>query len=131
MQGRQKITTKLLIPIFHLIFRHFAPAVVKMMHLASLFMFMALILPVLASGQTWEQTNGPYGGNIHTLAINSSGDIFAGGIGGEVFRSTDNGDNWTQINNGLTNTDVRALAINSSGDIFAGTHGGGVYRYNS
>ncbi len=38
-----------------------------------------------------------------SLAINSSGYIFAG-TGGGVFLSTDNGTNWTQINNGLTNT---------------------------
>ncbi|MCH7676972.1 T9SS type A sorting domain-containing protein, partial [candidate division KSB1 bacterium] len=57
------------------------------------------------------------------VAINSSGDIFAGTAGG-VFRSTDNGDNWSEINTGLANTDIRALAINSNDHIFAGTAGG-------
>ena len=76
----------------------------------------------------WEQTNGPFGGNIQSLAINSNGDIFAGIVFGGMFRSTDNGDNWTAINTGLTNTRVHgALAINSNGDIFAGTIGG-VFR---
>ena len=70
---------------------------------------------------------------MSSLAINSSGDIFAGadfidGAGG-VFRSTDNGENWVEINQGVITTDVRALAINSNGDIFAGTYfGGGVFR---
>ncbi len=56
-----------------------------------------------ASAQTnfWEQTNGPFGGTIGSLAINANGDAFAGAFGG-VFRSTDNGDSWQQINNGLT-----------------------------
>lgn len=49
----------------------------------------------------WEQTNGPFGGTIGSLAINANGDAFAGAFGG-VFRSTDNGDSWQQINNGLT-----------------------------
>ncbi len=39
---------------------------------------------------------------VYSLAINSNGDIFAGTDDG-IFRSTDNGDNWVQINQGLTN----------------------------
>ena len=50
------------------------------------------------------------------------------GAGG-VFRSTDNGQSWVEINHDVIQTDVRALAINSSGHIFAGTYfGGGVFR---
>ena len=49
------------------------------------------------------------------------GDIFAGTFeGGGVYRSTDDGENWTLVDNGLTNTYVTALAINTGGDIFAG-----------
>ena len=69
---------------------------------------------------------------MFALAINNSGDIFAGtlfgGAAGGVFRSSDNGDSWSQINTGLTNTSVSALAVNSSDDIFAGTNGG-VFRH--
>jgi len=75
----------------------------------------------------WERTNGPFGGDIFSLTINTNGDIFAGTLGGGVFRSTDNG-NWTEINSGLTNLSVFAFAINTNGDIFAGTLGGGVFR---
>jgi ligand-binding sensor domain-containing protein len=75
----------------------------------------------------WQQTNGPCGETVTSLAINSSGHIFAGTSGIGVFRSEDNGDNWTEVNTGLTSTYVRALAINSSGHIFAGTDDGGVY----
>ena len=81
----------------------------------------------MAQTDFWEQTNGPFGGTVNSLAINSNGDIFAGTDGDGVFRSSDNGDNWTQINAGLTNTKVRALAINSSGEIFVGTLSG-VFR---
>ena len=50
------------------------------------------------------------------------------GFGG-VFRSTDNGENWEEVNQGVITTDVRALAVNPSGDIFAGTYPSfGVYR---
>ena len=40
--------------------------------------------------------------------------------------STDNGANWTQINNGIGGG-VYSLAINSSDYVFAGTYLGGVY----
>src|SRR6266566_6254561 len=76
----------------------------------------------------WAQTNGPPGGDGIALATNSSGTVFVGTQGGGIFRSSDNGETWTGVNNGLTDTNVRALAINNNGDIFAGTPGGGVYR---
>ena len=62
------------------------------------------------------------------LATNPNGDVFVGTQGGGVFRSTDNAETWTGVNNGLTDTNVQALAINSAGDIFAGTFSSGVFR---
>jgi photosystem II stability/assembly factor-like uncharacterized protein len=46
------------------------------------------------------------------------------GKGGGMFRSTDNGDTWTEQNNGFTALDVNTVAINSLGHIFAGAAGG-------
>ena len=55
--------------------------------------------------------------------------MFVGTQGGGVFRSTDNAETWTGVNNGLTDTNVRALAINNaSGHIFGGTWSSGVFR---
>jgi hypothetical protein len=54
--------------------------------------------------------------------------IFVGTWGDGVYHSTDNGDTWIKINNGLTNLNVFYFAINSDGFIFAGTRGGGVYK---
>ena len=67
----------------------------------------------------WQQTNGPFGGTINALALNSNGDIFAGTEGGAVFRSSDRGDNWSQIDNGLASTSVASLAISINDVIFA------------
>ncbi|MGE5449494.1 MAG: T9SS type A sorting domain-containing protein, partial [Bacteroidales bacterium] len=66
--------------------------------------------------------------NVSSLAINSGGHIFAGTYEGGVFRSTDNGENWTPINAGLTNPMVSSLGVSPSGHIFAGTTGSGVFR---
>ncbi len=88
--------------------------------------FFLFCLNAPAFAQFWQQTSGPPGGQIHALAVNREEDIFAGTING-MYRSLDNGDTWTPINNGLFVTSVNALAINDAGDVFAGTSGG-VYR---
>src|SRR3989337_2151152 len=74
----------------------------------------------------WQQTNGPCGGSIRSLAINQSGYIFAGTSNGGIFRSINNGENWVET--GLSAGYIRSLAVNSSGHIFAGVFWGGVYR---
>ncbi len=76
----------------------------------------------------WQQTNGPYGGSIRALAVNSNGVVFAGTVGAGIFRSSDDGETWIVFNNILSNKTITALAINSSGDIFAGVEYEGVYR---
>ncbi len=77
------------------------------------------------NGESWSLT-GLIDVRVSCLAINDSGYIFAGDYDGPdhgVYISTDNGNTWTQVNNGLTNPHVECLAINQSGDIFAGTYG--------
>jgi photosystem II stability/assembly factor-like uncharacterized protein len=69
----------------------------------------------------WVQTNGA-GGYVKCFAINGI-NIFAGIEGGGVYLSTNNGTNWTQVNNGLTYGNVISLAISDT-DIFAGTNDG-------
>ncbi|MBK6506881.1 MAG: hypothetical protein IPG02_14730 [Ignavibacteria bacterium] len=71
----------------------------------------------------WEQTNGPHGGNIYSLAV-SGNNIFAGTYNYGVYRSTNNGISWIQTP--LNNITVYSLAISGS-NIFAGTLNYGVY----
>ena len=73
--------------------------------------------------------NSPFArtGKSSLFETHRNSNIFAGILDEGAFRATDNGDTWSPINTGLTNTIVRAFAINSNGDIFAGT-GGGVFR---
>lgn len=49
---------------------------------------LAILLPFLSNAQDfWQRANGPYAGYIRSLAINSSGHIFAGTAGGGVYRT--------------------------------------------
>ena len=81
----------------------------------SLFLLFS-IKNTFSQGDFWEATS-LCEDMINSLAINDNGHIFAGGLNG-IFRSTDNGDNWTGTNVSAT---VLALAINDSGHIFAGS----------
>ncbi len=65
---------------------------------------------------------------LMSIAINSSGDIFVGTNATGIYCSTDNGETWVQINQGLTSYTVTSLIITTSGDIFAGTMYGGIFR---
>ncbi len=66
-------------------------------------------------------SNGLTNTDVHSLAINANGVVFAGTWGGGVYSSSNNGASWTQGD--LTNRNVLSLAINSSGVVFAGTYG--------
>ena len=48
----------------------------------------------------WLQTNGIYGGEVRSLAINGD-NIFSGTTENGAFLSTNNGLTWTPVNNGL------------------------------
>ncbi len=74
----------------------------------------------------WVQTNGPSGRSIYALTVTGN-TIFAGTDSG-VFRSTNNGTQWTAVNNGLPSIApwVLTFAVNGN-NIFAGGTGPGVY----
>jgi len=63
---------------------------------------------------------------MYSLAINSVGHIFVGAVDGWVFRSTDNGGTWIEVNNGLPRGEIKFLGINERGYVFIST--GGVFR---
>ncbi|MEO8447187.1 MAG: T9SS type A sorting domain-containing protein, partial [bacterium] len=54
--------------------------------------------------------------------------VFAGTNYDGVFRSTDGGTSWLQVNGGLANRTVTALLVNQAGFVFAGTFGNGVFK---
>jgi hypothetical protein len=83
--------------------------------------FATASLSICAEAQ-WIQSDGPYGGQILSLAFSGT-NIFAGTAFGGVYLSTNSGQSWAPVNNGLSNTYVEALAT-SGKYIFAGTNNG-------
>jgi photosystem II stability/assembly factor-like uncharacterized protein len=70
--------------------------------------------------------------NVNQLAMHPSGSIFASDWYRAVFRSTDGGRYWTNVNNGLPDTAVIVLAAssggNSAGTLFIGTMTGRMFH---
>ncbi len=84
-------------------------------------------------GGEWTPLPIPGTSNVISIMSNSSGDLFISN--NEIFKSTDNGDNWTKVFH-LDNTQtITGIAENNDGVMFAGVtswmgfgDGGGVYR---
>jgi photosystem II stability/assembly factor-like uncharacterized protein len=86
------------------------------------------ILRSIDNGETWTQLKmGIRIDDHHNIVINSQGHIFAGSYGWGIWKSTDNGLNWAQHNNGFQHIYIRSMHI-SNGVLYAGTVGGGIYR---
>ncbi len=85
---------------------------------------MLLFTPIESHAQ-WIESNGHYGGEIHSITISGT-NIFIGSYGGGVLLSTDNGLSWRAVNSGLTDTSVLSLT-SFNGNLFAGTDGSGVF----
>ena len=75
---------------------------------------------------------GPAGGSIRAIAIDPVNPdiVYAGALGGGVFKSTDGGESWAPSSSGLTSLVVVSLAIHpaTTNLLFAGTIGGGLFQ---
>jgi photosystem II stability/assembly factor-like uncharacterized protein len=72
-----------------------------------------------------KMNNGFTRPRVFALAVNSAGYLFAGTDSGGVYRSTDNGANWSCVSP-LVN--VYSIFVDASGYTFAGTDNGEIYR---
>ncbi|TAK65383.1 MAG: T9SS type A sorting domain-containing protein [Bacteroidetes bacterium] len=93
----------------------------------SLFLLLFFSTHLNAQPNFWQPTNGPNAGIIHKIVIDSLSNIYAATENG-IFRSPDNGNSWTALNNGLTNLNVHSFTIAPGGTFLAGTWGDGIFR---
>ncbi|MCZ6701812.1 MAG: T9SS type A sorting domain-containing protein [Ignavibacteria bacterium] len=96
-----------------------------------LIVFAVLLFPfskISSQQNIWEPTAGNFGGTVNALAVNQNDVLFVY-MGGGLFKSSDNGDSWININNGLQGLYVTSIVFNSAGEIFIGTgNGGGIFK---
>ncbi|MBP9095840.1 MAG: T9SS type A sorting domain-containing protein [Ignavibacteria bacterium] len=86
-----------------------------------------ILILIFISSNLYPQfspVDGPYGGQVN--AVKKCGSfLFAGTYGAGIYRSTDNGLNWEECNNGINNFNINSLESKGS-IVYAGTFGGGV-----
>jgi len=76
----------------------------------------------------WEPTGGNTWGDIYKLFVSPSDVLFASTTVG-LYKSTNNGAEWININNGLEQNRVMTMVFKESGDIFVGTNPGiGIFK---
>jgi len=90
----------------------------KLMFLLFLFQIAIFSQPI------WQQTNGPFGGQVREITAATNGDLYITSSPGPYY-SNDNGANWILRNNGINS--LFNISISPSGDIF-GTSGLHIYR---
>ncbi|MBI3195040.1 MAG: hypothetical protein HYZ34_11345, partial [Ignavibacteriae bacterium] len=95
-------------------------------------LFLLITSFAFAQSSFWVPTAGPLRISVSALALNSQGHVYAGTYTKGMYRSTDNGTSWVQINNGLPEARIYSIGISRSprnhDNIFVATHGAGVYR---
>jgi photosystem II stability/assembly factor-like uncharacterized protein len=62
-----------------------------------------------------------------TATVYAAGFLFAARYFQGIYRSSDEGLTWQQVNNGLTNLYVTAIVVTALGHLYAATQGGGVH----
>jgi len=96
-------------------------------HLSARLLLTVCIPLVCFALQAQAQTNDLSNKVVSALLSGPYNYIYAATDSG-VFRSTNRGDTWTQINSGLTELSVKTFALDSAGSLYAATTQGHVFR---
>lgn len=102
---------------------------IKMLLLMSFIIALSNTSRLYTQELIWKHLNGPMGGAIGDIAINSKGHIYAGTYSSlfyyyaGLYKSTDNGETWNKIQSLPYNIEVYALFVNKDDHIFVGTRG--------
>lgn len=74
----------------------------------------------------WGGMHSPPAGDIRLISVSAGDELYLSVWGDGIYYS-DDGENFVQINNGLTNLYVEAIEFDSTGNVLAATSGGGVF----
>jgi len=90
-----------------------------------IFLFILNPFTLFCQPDYWIHTNGPHAGTIHDYSFGENNIVYAAADNG-VYKSTDNGENWSSI--GFLGTQIWGICKTSSGSLLAGTINDGLYR---
>jgi photosystem II stability/assembly factor-like uncharacterized protein len=76
----------------------------------------------------WGLKKSPNTNRVTKAAYDDNNNIYAGVWGTGIMRTTDGGNTWQILNNGLTNLFITDILFNKSGHLFVSTMGGGIFR---
>lgn len=76
------------------------------------------------NGGNWQVVGQFAAGEIVWCLEKDGSDVYAGTIGGKIYKSADNGVSWTRINTTMTAGYIWSVVIAQNGTIFAGTEQG-------
>lgn len=96
-------------------------------YLSVLFFFL-IIQKEGISQDFFGQTSYPDGQNGQTMAVDQNNNLYIGVWGKGILKSTNQGNSFTLMNNGLTNFLIKDITVSANGKIFITTFGGGVFR---
>jgi ligand-binding sensor domain-containing protein len=91
-----------------------------MIKLIYLFFFLAPLSSVIAQNN-WVQTNGPCGGFITKTMVDSANNYYVGTEDNGIFISTNEGENWKSISDGLNNYQIFAFTSSQDSLTYAST----------
>lgn len=89
-----------------------------------LFLFLLFGTSFVFCQNKWQYLGAPSGGYVTCFAEGPNNYLYAGTQNASVYRSTDNGVNWSSISNGLFNFNngIKCLSVTKNNIVFAGTY---------
>lgn len=119
------------------------PRYISLIWFALIPLLLACVGTAHAGVGNWTAGSGMVGADITALAVDASGNVYAGAkapaadgsditiygrTSGVIYKSRDGGASWQVVNGELSDTTITALAIDGAGSVYAGTAGRGVYK---
>ena len=78
----------------------------------------------------WERLNGPTGGYVYTVSIDSTQRVIIGSGAAGIFTSTNNGDTWNPLNKGLRQLQTKRVESGPDGYIYLYNHINDICRFH-
>ena len=96
------------------------------LYFSLLVILFSLPMPLLSQLNTWQQTSSEVDYPVYDF-VSKQNTLFAAFYGAGVFKTTNEGQDWTACHTGLSNFLARDIAL-SGNNLFVGTNGDGVFK---